>query len=216
MLRPPLDFLVDDEAPLLFFAEDFLLDVLAVLGFDAVFERDDDAPDAAFFDVVDDERLLPLSVRELLLDFDAVLRPPDELEFARPLPLAFFPVDFFVPDDVPDELLLPPPLVFEPVVERDDEDLRAPVDLVPPDRPRVVDDDPPDGTIVSAAAPTAPTAAPAAAPLKISPATSITLLTILDVVDRLECEELFLEDPEPFLELDEEDVVAICSSRKCS
>ena len=122
MLRPPLDFLVDDEAPLLFFAEDFLLDVLAVLGFDAVFERDDDAPDAAFFDVVDDERLLPLSVRELLLDFDAVLRPPDELEFARPLPLAFFPVDFFVPDDVPDELLLPPPLVFEPVVERDDDD----------------------------------------------------------------------------------------------
>jgi hypothetical protein len=215
LLRLPLDFLFDDEALLLFFVGDLLLDVLAVLGFDAVFERDDDAPDAAFFDVADDERLPPLFVRELPLDFDAVLRPPDELEFARPLPLAFFPGDFFVPDDVPDELLLPPPLVFEPVVERDDdEDFRLAVDLVPLDRPRDVVGD--RGTIVSAAAPTAPTAAPAAAPLKISPATSITLLTILEVVDRLVCEVPFLEEPEPFLELDEEDAVAICSSRKCS
>jgi hypothetical protein len=167
--------------------------------------RDEPPPDDdALFDLLRDEVVFDLPLDEPALPlFD----PPelfDELE--RPLPPDDFdePLDFRPEDeddeddlDRPDELEERPPEVdFEPpLLERDDELL--PLDDRPPlleadERPR------PDEVIVSDAAPIAPMAAPDAAPVIISPAKSMTLSTIADVV-------LFEPDDLPRDEVDEDD-----------
>ena len=118
---------------------------------------------------------------------DAVLRTLVEPELARPLAPPFLPADLLAPDDAFDEPLFRPLPVLAPELERFDVDGLLPDDtFVLLDRPPPVDDVRPAGTIVSAAAPTAPTAAPVAAPVRISPATPITLSTILVAVEREE------------------------------
>jgi hypothetical protein len=183
----------DEELPLLFAGDDLPLDDLLPPVFEEDLDLEFEPPDDVRFDVDEDERPPPLFAREPELDFDeAVLPPPEELELLRPLPLVFLLVDFLAVEDPLAEPLLRPPLVLDLELELFDvdDDLRLAVDLDPLAR------SPPDdarerlaGTIVSAAAPTALTAAPVAAPAKISPAMSITLLTIFDVVDRVDREE---------------------------
>ena len=169
--------------------------------------RDEPPPvDAELFDLPLDEEVLPLLLFEPPELFDEPDRPPlDDLDEL----LAFRPDeddedDFERPDELVDR---PPELDFDrlPPFERDAE-------LLPlGDRPPVREPDerpPPDVVIVSAAAPIAPMAAPDAAPVSISPATSITLSTIADVVvfepedlprDEVDEDELFFRE---LLELD--------------
>ena len=146
-------------------------------------EREDDLP----------LLLLPADDAERPLDFAPPFAEPD---FAEPaFPLLFLPdEEVFAFEAV---ALLPPELAF---------DLEALVvlDLLLPDRlpPLPL----PDGTIVSAAAPTAPTAAPVAAPASMSLATSNTFPTIafdVDLRDRDEVERLLVELPRL-------DLLAIC------
>jgi hypothetical protein len=218
--RLPPDFDRDEEPPPLFAVDGLPLDDLLPPVFDEDLDRELEPADGARFDVDEDERPPLLFAPEAAPDFDdAVLPPPVEFELARPLPPVFLPEDLFVPVDPLDEPLLRPPVDLDPELELFDVDdgLRLEVDPAPPERL------PPDaavllaGAIVSAAAPTAPTAAPVAAPAKISPATSITLSTILDVVDRVEREELLFDLLVPFFEEEvEDDAFAIGFLPYCS
>jgi hypothetical protein len=217
--RLPPDFERAADVPPLFFAADLVpddlpVDVLLLALFEDDLDRERELPDDPRFDVDEDDRPPLVFAREPPLDLDdAVLLAPVELDFARPLPLAFFPDEFFVLDDPPDDLFLRASLDFVPELELfdADDDLRVEVDPVPLERPPLEEAAVfRAGAIVSAAAPTAPTAAPVAAPARISPATSITLFTTLDVVVRVEREELVFEPPVRFFDDDDDDVFAIC------
>jgi len=133
---------------------------------------------------------------------------PDEVRLPDALLLPRL-ADELLPDDDRDELLFLPPLESELELRDDDEvDLPRPDDdREPDDRLLLVDVERRDGAIVSAAAPTAPTAAPAAAPVSISPATSITLLTNCEFDERRDRDELPFDEPELFLDPDEEDLL---------
>jgi len=164
--------------------------------------RDEPPPDDdELFDLPPDEELFARPPDDD--DLELPLLEPSELfdEAERPLPPEDFAErldlrpdedddDLDDPDERPPELDFdPPPLVRNEVL--------FPLDERPPlrdadERP------PPEDVIVSAAAPIAPIAAPDAAPVIISPATSITLSTIADVV-------LFDRDDLPRDEVDEDD-----------
>ena len=146
---------------------------------------------------------------------------PEDLFFA-PLELGLLAVDLALVFFVVDERPLEPDDLFalvreddEPLFARlllDEDDDRAFVVPVRPlsfERDDEFRDEVRDGDIVSAAAPTAPTAAPAAAPVKISPATSMTLSTNLDVVDFRDPVDLRVDEELLFLVLLERDVLAI-------